>query len=47
MTYSIEFYNAAVLAEVEESPGGINASFTRIAELKTARKRLKEVQGGG
>lgn len=32
MTYSIEFYNAAVLAEVEEWPAGINASFTRIAE---------------
>ncbi|MBI3525677.1 MAG: type II toxin-antitoxin system RelE/ParE family toxin [Betaproteobacteria bacterium] len=32
MIYSIEFYNAAVLAEVEGWPAGINASFTRIAE---------------
>lgn len=32
MTYSIEFYNAALLAEVEGWPAGINASFTRIAE---------------
>jgi phage-related protein len=32
MTYSIEFYNAAVLAEVDGWPAGINASFTRIAE---------------
>ncbi len=32
MTYSIEFFNAAVQAEVERWPAGINASFTRIAE---------------
>lgn len=32
MAYSIEFYNAAVLAEVDGWPAGINASFTRIAE---------------
>lgn len=32
MTYSIEFYNRAVLVEVEGWPAGINASFTRIAE---------------
>lgn len=32
MTYSIEFYNSAVLAEVEGWPAGINASFTRITE---------------
>ena len=32
MTFSIAFYNAAVMAEVEGWPAGINASFTRIAE---------------
>jgi phage-related protein len=32
MSYSIEFYNPAVLAEVEGWPAGINASFIRIAE---------------
>lgn len=32
MTYSIGFYNADVLAEVDGWPAGINASFTRIAE---------------
>lgn len=32
MTYTIEFYNTVVLAEVEGWPAGINASFTRIAE---------------
>lgn len=32
MTYSIEFYNAALLAEVEGWPAGINAGFTRKAE---------------
>lgn len=32
MTYCIEFYNSAVLAEIEGWPAGINASFTRIAE---------------
>jgi len=32
MNYSIEFYNAAVLAEVDGWPAGINASFTRVAE---------------
>ncbi len=32
MAYSIEFYNAAVLAEVDGWPADINASFTRIAE---------------
>ena len=32
MAYLIEFYSAAVLAEVDGWPAGINASFTRIAE---------------
>ena len=32
MTYNIEFFNAAVRAEIEGWPAGINASFTRIAE---------------
>jgi phage-related protein len=32
MTYSIEFYNSSVLAEVEDWPAGINACFTRITE---------------
>ena len=32
MTYSIDFFNAGVQAEVEGWPAGINASFTRIAE---------------
>lgn len=32
MTYSIEFFNSAVQAEIEGWPAGINASFTRIAE---------------
>lgn len=32
MTYSIDFYNVGVRAEVEGWPAGINASFTRIAE---------------
>lgn len=32
MTYSIEFFNASVQAEIESWPAGINASFTRIAE---------------
>jgi len=32
MTFSIEFYNEAVLAEIDGWPAGINASFTRIAE---------------
>ena len=32
MTYSIEFYNASVQAEIEGWPTGINASLNRIAE---------------
>ena len=32
MAYNIEFFNAAVRAEIEGWPAGINASFTRIAE---------------
>ena len=32
MSYSIVFYIAAVKAEIEEWPAGINACFTRIAE---------------
>lgn len=32
MSYTIEFFNLSVQAEVEEWPPGINASFTRIAE---------------
>ena len=32
MTCSIEFFNAAVKAEITGWPAGINASFTRIAE---------------
>ena len=32
MTYSLYFFNAAVEAEIEEWPSGINASFTRITE---------------
>lgn len=33
MTYSIEFFNATVQAEVDQWPPGIHASFTRIAEM--------------
>ncbi len=33
MSYSIEFFNASVQADIEEWPPGINASFTRIAEM--------------
>lgn len=33
MSYTVEFFNASVLAEVDEWPPGINASFTRIAEM--------------
>ena len=32
MTYTIEFFNATVQAEMGGWPAGINASFTRIAE---------------
>ena len=32
MTYTIEFFNAGVKAEIIAWPAGINASFTRIAE---------------
>lgn len=32
MTYDIVFYNAAVQADIEAWPAGINASFVRIAE---------------
>ena len=32
MTYSIDFFNVGVKAEVDEWPAGVNASFTRIAE---------------
>jgi hypothetical protein len=32
VTYTIEFFNAAVQAEINGWPAGINASFTRIAE---------------
>jgi phage-related protein len=32
MAYPIEFFNAAVKAEITGWPAGINASFTRIAE---------------
>ena len=35
MGYRIEFFNEAVEAEVMEWPGGILASFTRIAERIT------------
>ena len=37
MSYRIEFFNEAVQAEVTEWPGGILASFTRIAERIAAR----------
>jgi len=33
MRYTIQFFNAAVYAEIESWPAGINASFTRIAEM--------------
>jgi phage-related protein len=33
MNYAIEFFNASVQAEIEDWPPGINASFTRIAEM--------------
>ena len=32
MAFSLHFYNAAVQAEIEGWPAGINASFTRVAE---------------
>ena len=32
MTYTTEFFNVAVQAEINSLPAGINASFTRIAE---------------
>lgn len=32
MAYTIEFFNAAVQAEIDGWPAGINAGFTRIAE---------------
>ena len=32
MTYTIEFFNAGVRAEINGWPAGINASFIRIAE---------------
>jgi len=32
MAFSILFYNAAVQAEIEGWPAGVNASFTRIVE---------------
>jgi phage-related protein len=33
MSYTIQFFNETVQAEIEEWPAGINASFTRIAEM--------------
>jgi phage-related protein len=33
MNYAIEFFNPSVQVEIEEWPPGINASFTRIAEM--------------
>lgn len=33
MSYTIEFFNEAVQAEVETWPSGINANFSRIAEM--------------
>lgn len=49
MTYSIEFYNRAVLVEVEVVilHGFIKKTQqTPPKEVKTARKRLKELQHG-
>jgi phage-related protein len=33
MTFAIEFFNATVQTEIESWPPGIQASFTRIAEM--------------